>query len=110
MGKAGIRRRRSRQKYLAWLAATNPKRFTIEWSKRLESWSIVTLEKAETGQAHEMFEAVLNELQACGPEAVRLEGEKTATIMRAVCSRAVAQVVDPRMYRLRSSLPCPDGR
>ena len=108
MGKASRRRKRSRREYLARLAKTDPRQFSREWAKRINSWAIEARERASTltadGEftplAFEMVSIAMEELAACGKTAMALEGTATEEAMMVACCKALAGAADPRLYRL----------
>jgi Ni,Fe-hydrogenase III large subunit len=103
MSKARKRRWQNRQQYLARLAETNPRKFRREWAKRLESWSRLAHRRADLASAFDLVERVLDELTGCGHKAVKMEEADTKEVMTQACTKAVALVVDPRMYHLNSA-------
>lgn len=109
MSKHNRRRRNRRHVYLVRLAQENPKKFRREWTKRLESWAHEAKYRAEhitddVGRpvlpSFQLVQYSLEELSAYGDDAIKLEAYDTKDIMIDVCCRAVAEAVDPRMYRL----------
>ncbi len=112
MGKASTRRKKRRQEYLGRLARKNPKKFRSEWAKRLESWSEEAGHRASRLTDRDgnpipptftLVEDAISELVACGEEAIELESEATKDVMNDACCKAVAEVVDSRIYRLSSA-------
>ena len=109
MGKASDRRRRHRQAYLQNLAETDPAQFSLEWSKRVESWAgeiernAGRLADTKCGRMPGVFKTVdyaLEELSAIGGAAQALEGDATREVLDAECCKAISRTVDTRMYRL----------
>jgi hypothetical protein len=109
MGKASQKRKNERQRYLSRLARENPQKFSVEWVKRLYSWSLdadrnaKTLTDGEGNPTPSTFSFVtmaMEELKACGQEAVEIEGSSTMETMTNACCNAVAIAVDPRLCRL----------
>jgi len=106
MGKAARRRRHKRQKYLESLARNNPVKFASEWAKRLDSWSKEAARRAQrltdrnsnrVPAAFTLVDYAMNELAACGVEAIELAREATIEIMTDSCCREVAESMDRRL-------------
>ena len=108
MGRAGDRRKRRRQEYLARLAETDPAQFSREWAKRISSWAIEARERASTltadGEftppAFEVVSKAMEELAACGETTMAFEGDATKEALVAACCKALAEATDLRLYRL----------
>ncbi|MBC2714963.1 MAG: hypothetical protein HF978_06600 [Desulfobacteraceae bacterium] len=102
-----MKRKKSRRKYLGKLAVKDPSKFNFEWAKRLDSWSLEAVKYAglinsngiPVSSVFDLVDRALDELKACGEEAVLLEGDKTRETMMDSCCRAVAKVIDHRIYR-----------
>lgn len=112
MSKATRKRMRRRQQYLARLAENDPEKFRRQWAKRLESWSnlarrqanlLVDLRRRPVAPCFQIARRAIEELAACGEAALALEGECTRAAMGSECAKAVAAVVDPRLYRLSNA-------
>ena len=94
------------------MALESPKRFQSKWSKRLESWAREVRRRADRltdrngsdmPMAFSLIDQAMDELTACGAEAVELEGEGTREVLTHACCSAVAAAVDRRMYRLSNA-------
>ena len=114
MAKAAERRKRKRSEYLYKLLRQKPDLFTLEWNKRLSSWSFAARRRAmqlrdESGNplpaAFDLVEKVMGKLSALGELAVEMEGAETLQVMLNECARAVSSAVDCRMYRLNPRWP-----
>jgi hypothetical protein len=104
-----MRRTKRRQEYLSQLQKRDPEKFRAQWTKRLASWAREADQRAaclhdEKGipvpTAFALVDKALEELAACGKEAVDRERNDTKGIMTNACCRAVANAVDPRLHRL----------
>jgi hypothetical protein len=113
MANASQRRKNKRTQFLAHLAATDPKRFRAEWSKRLASWAFEAKQRAgrfssDRGNplptAFAVLEEAHKELRGCGPSAIALEGRQTSEVIGDECSKSVAAAVDPKMHVLSRTL------
>ena len=112
MGKATMKRKKNRHKYLAKLAEENPVKFHSEWSKRLESWSreaekrachIIDRNGIPVPSTFDLIDRALNELKACGEKAFMLEEDKTRETMLDACAMAVSKVIDHRIYHVTNA-------
>jgi hypothetical protein len=112
MGKASRRRQMRRAEFLSDLAVNDPARFSEEWLKRVQSWSleathnIRVLRDADnkpTPLNSELVRYAEEQLIACGPQAYHLEANFTKECLLNECSLAFANSVDSRSYRLTNT-------
>lgn len=112
MGKASVRRKKSRQAFLGRLALENPDRFLCEWFKRINSWCMVADKRAGRGidssgravpAAFEVIEIAMIELAECGERAFELAAKESLEILEDACCCAVAKAMDNRLYLLSSA-------
>lgn len=112
MGKARSRRFRHQARVLGELARTSIDCFEEEWVRRLEGWLRGFRAHAqrllrEDGQAErplaESTSEILELLEACGPEAAERVGEDTREILANETCKAIAQAVDPHLWRFHSA-------
>ncbi len=112
MGKASMRRAKQRQEYLSRLQKRDPEKFRAQWTKRLVSWAQEAEQRAcrfhdangkPVPTAFALVDKALEELAACGMADVERERKDTKDIMTNACSRAVANAMDRRLYRLSNT-------
>jgi hypothetical protein len=112
MGKASQRRRIRRTEFLSKLASCDPTQFSIEWTKRLESWShelkrntarLVDPMGRRTPLGSDLLHYADKQLAACGLSAVQAEGDATRAILNHHLAAALASAVDKRSYRLTNT-------
>lgn len=112
MGKSSERRNKSRIKYLLRLSETDSKKFSREWSKRLESWanqaknSAGNLRSEDNSAENSIFNIVDKAetiLKQCGKNIFDLEAKATRQILETECIKAVSQAIDYRLNRLTTT-------
>lgn len=115
MGKAAQRRKGNCKKYLVRLAFEDPRRFEVEWEKRLASWLPLWLrdirEEAESWEKGEGYQKrifdILDEamlktmeiLQECPQSIAEDLGSRVFNLISNECCSKVAGIVYPRLYR-----------
>lgn len=116
MGKAAERRKENLKSYLARLAVQDPKRFEVEWEKRLASWLPLWLAdirkeakswKEGAGYGKRIFD-ILDEamfktmeiLQECPQSITEDLGSRVFNLISNECCIQVARILDSRLYRL----------
>lgn len=112
--KASERRKGSREKYLAGLAAASPDRFHAEWNKRMDSWLLDARRRAKTldceepmektPSAFEVVNTAKNALAASGVSEAALEPHNSIDMLVHECCREVSSHTDGRIYRLNLAL------
>lgn len=111
MRKAAKQRHIKRVKYLAGLAARDPKLFEAEWKKRLESWLLRIRQDAGRLRDKEdqaipavfgYVDYALTILEACGEDVWRRHAKDTSDLLLAECCRQFAGRVDPNLFRLNN--------
>lgn len=108
MGKAADRRMASKTKYLAELAATDPKRFQMEWEKRMDGWIFEIRKRASkfaNAKANPMKPAfeVIAKAQKLLRE-IRLNSgfndHSSINVLTDEYCKKLASHIDERLYRL----------
>jgi len=109
MGKASDRRKKWRASHLEDLAQRDPKRFMLEWGKRLESWSrearrlaqvMRDQENRKVAGAYDVIAYAMGELERCGPAAVLMEAQSSKQALSNECNKAVAAAVSGSLAKL----------
>ncbi len=106
MGKASRRKRMRRAEFLSKVAACDPAQFSIEWTKRLESWSRELRRdpmNTRTLAGSTLLRYANEQLAACGPSAVEAEGNATREILTHHFATGLACAVADRSYRLTNT-------
>lgn len=99
MGRGKNMRLRARQERLTILAERDRTRFDREWAVRLDSWASVARRRANHATAFSVVHQAVAELQACGVADNATRDDTRKILTEAACA-AVADAVDPRLYRL----------
>jgi hypothetical protein len=103
-----------RTEFLSKLATCDPAQFSIEWTKRLESWSrelrrntatLVDPMGTRTLAGSNLLRYADEQLAALGSSAVEAEGDATREILTHQFAAALASTVDKRSYRLTNTGP-----
>ena len=109
MGKAAKREKARKLKYLARLAATNPKRFQEEWHKRMDSWLWEVRKRAgklvdEHGKpvpsAFQVVESARELLMKCGIKEEALDEHCSVDVLINECCRTLSHHFDSRLYKI----------
>ena len=111
MGRTARRKQHKRAKRLNHLAQTEAHRFCQEWQTRVAGWlqeihhraRLLQSDAVASASAERIFDVLdcaKSALAILAPETRQLVLAETLDVLHNACARAVAQVYDPRLYRV----------
>lgn len=111
MGKAGQRRLGKKARFLSTLLVGRPERFRREWEALMDEWVAEAWKRARAMQDGEdeerlrervfgVLDYVTELLRRCDPAVDAQVGEASRSVLAHECTKAVAWVVEPRLYRI----------